>query len=751
MSRVSAAVILLLACTFWCAEAQAIGIIVSVPRSGKMRKAQVGEAHLEIAIDNQVARTEVTEVFVNPYGTQLEGDFIFPLPAGANVTDFSFWMNGREAGGDLLDSDEARDIYTEIVSRVKDPALLEYVGSGMLRLRIFPIPACGSARVKLAYTQVLRSAHGVVTYRYPVSTAKYSAGEVGKVSVKLDIASKSAIKSVYCPTHEVKISRDGDHGAQVAYEAENVRAARDFALHWTTDEKDFGLNFITWREKGDDGYFLALLSPGQELSDTEVLPRDIVFVLDTSGSMEGKKLVQAKRALKSCVRRLDERDRFNIVQFASGSREFAESPATAGKENVGKACEWIDAMVARGASNVEEALYKALSHEREPGRTSMVIFMTDGQPTYGEKDLAKLLDYVREINGGSFVFVFGIGYDVNTAFLDRLAQQNGGTREYIERTEDIEPTVSAFFEKISDPVLAYLQLEFEGLETYGVHPQLPGQVFRGDQVVLAGRYRGEGRKTIKLSGRTGTAMKEYEYRVDFPAESDEAAYLPCVWATSRVGYLLGEIRFRGLTHDRMREVVGLARDFGILTPYTSYLVVEDERLGRPLMAESMPTRGLEEALRSDRPALARLQAQIRTDVGREAIAGSRFAMSMLENAGEVRIRELMIERNFFRATCSGPAKPGGYGAPEARQREIEDVGDKIAAMVKRAGSKTFYLNKGVWTDSLHRGGMEVEEIAYLSAEYFDLLRKHPEAGKYLAMAEQVLVVLDGRAYRVVKE
>ena len=433
MGRKLTGIVVGLVIALWCMEAFANGIIVPPPpppRPPRPRHrpithypAWVKEAHLKVTITDQVAKTEVSEVFVNPNNWRLEGDFVFPLPADATVSDFSFWMNGKEVKAELLDTKQARQIYTDIVGRMKDPALLEYVGTKMFRLRIFPIEPNGEAKVKLTYNQVLKSDSGLVTYRYPHSTNKYSSKPLESATVDVTINSKAAIKNVFCPSHTVDIKKDGDHKVRLGYEGKNVKPEKDFIVYYTLSDKDFGLNFLTYREKGEDGYFLALLSPSQEVDKDKVLPKDIVFVMDTSGSMSGKKIEQAKGALTYCVNSLNKEDRFNIIGFATSVRMFKDNPVKADKENVEKARKWIEEMEARGGTNISEALLEALRMKGSDDRTYMIIFMTDGQPTIGETEPQKILKAISTANERKCrLFVFGVGHDVNTILLDKLAE-----------------------------------------------------------------------------------------------------------------------------------------------------------------------------------------------------------------------------------------------------------------------------------------------------------------------------------------
>lgn len=794
MSRKVVGAVAVLIALMWCAEVFANGIIVPppppphpIPRPRRIPRprplpAWVKEAHVSVEINNQVARTEVQEVFANPNRWQLEGDFIFPMPADAFVKDFSFWMNGKEVKAELLDAHKARKIYTDIVRRMKDPALLEYVGTKMFRIRIFPIPAGGEARVKLIYTQLLKSDGGIVSYRYPHSTNKYSSRNLQSASVVVNIHSRKAIKNVYCPTHKVDITRKGDHHVRVGYEGSNVKPDRDFVVHYTMDDKDFGLSFLTYREKGEAGYFLALLSPRHEVAKKDVLPKDIVFVLDTSGSMSGEKIEQAKGALTYCVNSLNAPDRFNIVQFATGARKFADGLREASKENVVKARKWIAEMDARGGTNIDDALYEALSMKGSDERTFMIVFITDGLPTIGETNIEKILKNVKKRNERQCrLFVFGVGHDVNTILLDRLAEESRGARDYIAPREDIEVKISNFYDKVANPVFTDVRIKIVGLDTFDVYPKQLPDMFRGAQVAIVGRYRGEGHKAVKLFGKVGKKQKVFVYEATFPAKSDAAPYLPRTWAISKVGYLLDEMRLHGETREVRDEVVRLAKKYGILTPYTSYLVVEDEprpvrrpvplpapqprrhgrprdggrwgkgSLGRPGEEAGVPL-PMPEAPGEAEP--AEEAAREYTKAARKLEKRGKFSGAVdrlrSEPVGQSAVRRSKEAQQLQRAAQTpGSIRTGAdlFG----KEEEGKEIADKLDKMIKRVGPKTFYLSDGVWIDSEYKKDMKEVKVKCLSDEYFELLDKHPDAAKYFAIGSKIVVVIDDKAYRIVEE
>ncbi|MDB5322743.1 MAG: vault protein inter-alpha-trypsin protein [Phycisphaerales bacterium] len=557
---------------------------------------EVSFHHVSVTIKDQVAVTSVDQEFINPNGVQLEGTYLFPLPAGAHIDKFSMDINGKMQEAELLPADKARTIYEDIVRRYKDPALLEYIGRDTFKVRIFPIEANGKKHVKIQYTQLLKSDTGLIEYTYPLNTEKFSARPLQQVSVKVTLETQEPLKSVYCPTHNVEIKRDGGNKAAAGFEDKNVRPDTDFKLIYSRETKDIGVNLMTFRNSPDDGYFLLLASPGMEVKQTKVQPKDICLVLDTSGSMAGKKMEQAKKALAFCLANLNAEDRFNIIRFSTEADELFNYMMPADKENVAKAQAYVEGLKPIGGTAIDEALQKAIAmgkNRRIAGkdRPYVVIFLTDGQPTIGEtKEDAILANITKAEAGGTRIFSFGIGTDLNTHLLDRLAEATKAVSQYVIPSEDIEVKLSNFYTKIKDPVLSNVAVGFTGadIKTMQFYPNTMPDLFKGEMLVVFGKYTGKGAAAVKISGTINGEQKEFVTDVNFTDNDTKNEFIPRLWATRRVGWLLDEIRKNGETAELKDEVVRLARQHGIVTPYTAYLILEDEqRRGVPVAIRTM--------------------------------------------------------------------------------------------------------------------------------------------------------------------
>jgi Ca-activated chloride channel family protein len=253
---------------------------------------------VNVTIDDQVATTHVDQVFVNEGRYEVEGTYIFPLPEGATISEFAMWVDGERIEGQVLERDEARRIYEDIVRRRRDPALLEYVGRDAFQASIYPIPPGGESRIELEYSEVLAMDNGLVEYVYPLNTEKFSPRPLEEVVVNVTLKSDEPLKAIYSPSHDVDIVRRGDYNATIGYEEYDVKPDRDFTLYYTVSAEDVGLNLLSYKpDRSGDGFFLLLAAPKVEVDSQRVIAKDVILVLDVSGSMEGEKIEQAREAL----------------------------------------------------------------------------------------------------------------------------------------------------------------------------------------------------------------------------------------------------------------------------------------------------------------------------------------------------------------------------------------------------------------------------------------------------------------------
>jgi len=737
-----------------------------VPRPYIFAPLEVDYVKVKTHITDQIAVTSVDQEFYNPNSARLEGTFVFPVPKGAHLDKFAMELDGRQVDAELLSAEKARHIYEDIVRELKDPALLEYAGLEMFKVRIYPIEPNSKKRITISYTQLLQSDGGLVEYILPLSTEKFSCKPIKNVSVKVDLETKRPLKSIYSPTHSVEVKRDGPNRAVASYEANEVAGAADLAVYFAAEKDEVGVNLLTHRTGNEDGYFLLLASPGLDMKQNQVLPKDVAFVLDTSGSMAGKKLEQAKKALQFCVENLNDNDRFELIRFSTEVEPLFDKLVNASKANREHAEEFVEHLKPMGATAIDDALKKAL--ELQPGgrhrrgeeevsgarpeapasRPFVIIFLTDGRPTIGVTEEDQIVTRVKkEDDGHTRVFCFGIGTDVNTHLLDRITEETRGFSQYVLPEEDLEVKVSSFFSKIKEPVMANPVLKFSGdVRVTKLYPSPLPDLFKGEQLVLVGRYTGQGDSAAVLEGTVNGGSRKFAYDVKFPEESSENDFIPRLWATRRVGYLLDEIRLHGENVELRDEVTELARKYGIVTPYTAYLIVEDERRRDvPMSTRSMPELERDGAAREE---ASRSYRQFTTDSGGDTGVASAMSGLALKSANAAAPARLGAESQFARryGLAQGSGGAGQTTMPEAARSRVVQYSQQSQFVA----GKTFFKNGNQWMDSAIQKLPDAKHVRmqFGSQEYFDFLAKKPQTAPWLALGQEVQFVWEGTVYEI---
>lgn len=575
-----------------CGVARGQGMVL--PRERTLPPLPMIEHRVRISIEDQLAVTHVEQTFRNDSDRPLEATYVFPVPKGASLNKFTMWVDGKETKGELLDAAKAREVYTLIVRRTRDPGLLEYIGNDLLRLSVFPVPARGEQKVAFEYAAVSSKEGGVVEYVYPLKTDGRSNATLRDFSLEATIKSQHGVSNVYSPTHAVSLKRANDREVSVSFDRNQGLHDKDFQLFYASGNKDVGLTALAHRPvASEDGYFTLLVSPRVEATAKHEVPRDMVLVLDTSGSMRGPKMEQARNALKYCLDNLGKNDRFALLNFATTVNKYRDSLSDTAPDRVADAKKWVDGLEATGGTAIDDALAAALGlRGKDEGRTFTIVFFTDGQPTVGENRPEEILRRVADKNSANTrIFTFGVGDDVNATFLDQLADRTRAVATYVRPAEDIEAKVSGLYSKISNPVLTNLKLSTsDGVSLREIYPPVLPDLFHSSQLIVLGRFKGQGPATIRLSGQVGMETKEFNYELTFPEwTTDERGFVEHLWARRKVGFLLDQIRANGEKKELVDEVVALAKRYGITTPYTSYLIVPDGAMpvvpapgGRPL-------------------------------------------------------------------------------------------------------------------------------------------------------------------------
>jgi Ca-activated chloride channel family protein len=673
------------------------------------------DVHVELA--SGVLRYEVSETFVNNGGALGEADYIFPLPRNAAFRDLRLMINGELVSGETMAADRARAIYEEIVRSQRDPALVEWFDHGLLRARIFPIAPGERKQVVVRFDVVAERQGDALRIDYfrgteprPQQGRPMPArgnGDDGSFSsqrtvstFRLRYPAGAALGRAYSPTHSLHETREGSWRM---FESSGGGAAITVLVPRTSGSRP-AVTLLTHATGRDDQYVMLSLSPGD--SRTAAASRDVAFVLDVSGSMSGEKMRQAVRAGEALLRTLRPADHFRIIPFSTDVESFRRASVPATPSNVAEAVRYLRGLRAEGSTNIQAALEEALDHEARG--IPIVLFLTDGLPTVGERGQARLAQIAADRRGRARVFTFGLGADVNVALLEELAIEGRGTAQFVRPSESIERVVSLVAQRLGAPVITDLRLEANGVRLRQVYPRLPADVFAGQDLVILARYEGQGRGSIELTGTSSQGPVRIPVAANFPSRERDNAFVARLWAIRRIGYLTAERRRSGASTEVDDEIRELGQRFGIPTELSSYLVLEP---------------GMERF----RDAAMRPEALTATGV-----AGGTAANRAGDLAGK--------------SVAAPPPATTGAQAFEAARRSASQRGASTldadaseTANVRNAAGRTFVLRAGVWTDVADaKADSRLVRVQPFSELYFALMKEIPEMREILALGERVL-------------
>jgi Ca-activated chloride channel homolog len=738
---------------------------IPAPRPRPPISYKIKELDIHARLIDQVAQVQVSQTFVNSGSLPMEVAFVFPLPYEGAVEKMTLMIDGKEYPAKLLDAGEARRMYEEIVRKNRDPALLEWMGTGLFKTSVFPVPAGASRTVSLRYSQLCRKQEGLTDFLFPLSTAKYTSDAVENVEIGISIESQAEIKNVYSPTHAIEIKRPDEKHATIAYSSKNEVPSSDFRLFYDVGKGKIGARVLSYRpEKEKEGFFLLLASPeikankmgtGTELR-SEPVPKIMIFVIDRSGSMSGKKIEQVQSALKYVLNNLHQGDLFNVIAYDDQIESFRPELQRFDEDTCKAALGFVAGLYAGGSTNIDAALRTALGQIQDARRPSYVVFLTDGLPTSGETNEMKIAQDARQENKNhARIFAFGVGYDVNSRLLDKIVRENFGHSEFVRPNEDIEDRVSRLYNRLESPVMTGVQIQFvldemkteEGSPVNRVYPKDEMDLFAGEQLVLVGRYKKPGAAKVIVQGMIGDRQEKF----DFPAaladkSGDESfAFIEKLWAVRRVGEILDELDLKGKNNELVKELVELATRHGILTPYTSFMANETVNLHDVASNAIRADRRLEALDISDGSAgftqRAMKGGMQRAPQAQAASSGGSYSYG----AKPADMVETLKTINSSPAFRSGGG--GGAGYAGDADKELADVAQNI----RNVGNRTFYQRSGRWVDSSLSTDQEsnAKRVKQFSDEYFELARRNGRTlSQYMVFDEPVLLNLDNQAYLI---
>lgn len=641
------------------------------------------EADVDVTDGKTVARYrfELSNPIDKDYGGPgAEGRIVFPVPSGSSVTDLVLSGGPETLEGKLLDADDATRIYEDIVRRLIDPALLRSLEGDLYEVRAFPVPAGETRQVSFTVTTPLLAEGEQAVVEVPWSRMSPRPA-TGQVNVDVDVPWE--VRSALAPGFDMDEERIADGEIGLGWESPSSWSPdTNFRLYLSGGEGLIDTRLLPFREEAEDGYFSLLFSPIIELDES--VARDVVLVLDRSGSMEGDKMEQAITAAEYVLSNLGPDDRFAVVDFSRYVRTADAELRPAEDAQMG--IDYVRGLAAGGNTNISGALERGMEF-LDGERPGTVIFLTDGLATVGIESADGILEVAeRAAPDRTQLFAFGVGYDVDTMLLDALANTFTGNSYYVSPEERIDTEVARLWEQVSTPVLTDVSIGIEGVDTWDLAPaEIPG-IFAGNQTLLTGRYDGSGEASVTVTGNSAQGPETFVYDVMFPERDESDPTIAQLWGQRRVSDLLTELRLEGARDSLIEEIVDVANQFGIVTPYTAYLAEEPEM-----------------ALRRDRA--ADFVAQGAADIEAAAPSGQK-AVELAEALGELRDGNI--------TTTSG-----GQG------------GSRVV------GAHTYYLADGTWVREGFEEGDETTEVEVGSAEFLELITRDPSLADAAALGERV--------------
>lgn len=642
-------------------------------------------------VANGVAATKIQETISGPSQT-VAAVCLVPLPEGARGAEalVAAGIPNRDHAvlptARFLPPAETQEVYESIARGLGSVKPVGLTGRAVLLVPEFQLQ--GDLEIVVEFQHPVEHRQGVRWLQCPMPDTEWAAGPVGRVSVvaTLKQVQGEPLRAVFSPTHHATVRRHGPYEAVVRVKADRWSGSDDFRLCWVADKDPLGLRVLAYRPDADeDGYFMLLGNPTGSVEQEAAIQKDLIFVLDTSGSMRGEKIEQARAAIDYCIGQLNPGDRFNIVTFGTEVSGFRDAPVVRSEETLAAGRAFVEDVVAQGRTNISGALAKALAGQAQPGRPRITIFLTDGTPTAGELAPQRIVESVRAVRPSpTRIFVVGVGHDVNAHLLDKLAEITDGSSEYLEPDEEIDAKLAALYDRLSHPVLTDVLVDFGGLRTRSVYPQKLPALFKGSRIMILGRYRGGGRHPVTVSGTLAGRPASYRCVADLPGEpSGEAnCFVAPLWAARKIGYLLQEIRLHGEEEELVAEVVRLSKRYGIVTEYTEFLAVSGPGLSTQAAVD---------------------EARRRMSVANTLQAGQ-WAVNQARNDRQLQMRVV--------------ATQGANNYLDRRGNLVSNDG------IRQVGDQVFYLRDGQWVDAEEPGDRKTRVVELLSDEYLAIVRSN---------------------------
>lgn len=533
---------------------------------------------IKVEINNQVAVTRLEMVFYNQNDFTIQPNIKFPIHEKASVQQFSLTdSEGMVYSGTIEESNQAAKVFNEAKAEGMMPAMAVQKQPGVFETSIGAIGPKARATVMIEYSEILPYNRGNVNYSLPFDIKQHQEPKLETVAISLTITDQKEINNIESPSHDIYAEKVDANNWNVVFEKNDYLPAGDFSINYEVKAEALATNFLSTRpSEGEEGYFMLMLSPAEIISAEDIAMRDIVFVVDTSGSMSGRKMEQTKRAFEFFVTRLNEKDRFGIISFSSQVTPWTAELLPVSNENRNAAREFINKLYASGGTNLYGSLQAALQlFDQAEGRTRTLIFLTDGEASSGITDSNTIIrDFNSKNTNQVRTFTLGVGRSVNTSLLNKLAVENRGEALYLdERDQDIDKPLMAFYENISTPLLVDLELAWGDAKVSEVFPKTLPNIYQGTQLVITGRYAAGTTSNITLTGNLNRVKHSFPVTATFADKSSDNLFVSRFWAKAKADDLMLKMQTYGQNTEIKEEVIALSKKYQFATPFTSFIAV----------------------------------------------------------------------------------------------------------------------------------------------------------------------------------
>jgi Ca-activated chloride channel family protein len=653
----------------------------------------------KITINDGIAKVIKSQVFKNKSYRAVECKYIFPLPNDAFIDEFSLYIDNERIKGEILSAEEAKKIYEDIVRKYRDPALLEMIGNNLFQANIFPFFSLGERKIDVRYTQILKPSGKTYRLLYPIG--KTGKDLETKISLDIEINGSNPLTNIYSPTHDITVQTIDEKKARIVISLEGNNSSSDFILYYSVSQKNIEAMNLVYDNGKEDPYFMLQFSPKLNMERKSIAEKNIVFILDISGSMTGKKIEQAKNALSFCMNNLNKKDHYSVISFSNSAEVLIENHSAADENTLKADINKISAFDADGGTNLDQALgmsLKILQH----GKPNYLILLTDGLPTVGVRNPDEIIkNFGKNLKENARLFCFGVGNDVDAFLLDKLASDFRGSSNFVRENENLENEVSAFFEKISNPVLTDCKIDFKNLNAYDIYPKELPDLFVNGSIMVFGRLKAEKNSEVSFTGNSEGTNKQYIFNITAQKQTTTHSFVPTLWANRKIAFLLDQIRNEGDNKELIDEITKLSKKYGIITPYTSYLVKEDERRDLGINQPMIQKKQLFDASQGYAP------------------------LSMEQ-------KESMVTQSITLGKMKNSSKTGNYGS------------------LKNIDGKVFMLKDDYWIDTDYEDlkCSETNEVEFGSKEYFSMAEKDSVLKNYFSLSDKIKFIHNGKCYVV---